>query len=385
VLAAAVAIALPLAGIGTIHAHGAVQAVRPLLSPLLFLLLAAPLASMLDRLGVFEAAASLASGRHLASGCWVLAAVTVAALNLDTAVILLTPLYVTLARRTGIDPVALAAQPAILACLASSGLPVSNLTNLIATEQGSIGAASLVRLLGPATIVATAVGYAGWRVAFRRSTLVPAGAGHLRVSAAATPAPVDQSAGIDGGSVRRPLIVGAVVLTALLGGFSVGRVAGVPAWVVVGVVDVGLLLLGVRPRLSRGPFETAAAACALAVLAAAVASHVDVAALMGDGAGRLAELRIVGVGAGAASLTNNLPALLVLLPAAVGDRAVAALLLGVNLGPVVIVTGSLSGLLWLDSARRAGLRVSGLDYTRFGLVAGVPAIVAATALFLAVR
>ena len=64
---------------------------------------------------------------------------TVAVLNLDAAVVLLTPLYVRVARRTGLDPVALAFQPVLLACLASSFLPVSNLTNLIAAHQADLG------------------------------------------------------------------------------------------------------------------------------------------------------------------------------------------------------------------------------------------------------
>jgi Na+/H+ antiporter NhaD/arsenite permease-like protein len=39
----------------------------------------------------------------------------------------------------------------------------------------------------------------------------------------------------------------------------------------------------------------------------------------------------------------------------------------------------LAGLLWLESARRGGLEVSGLDYARVGLVAGVPALLAGIA------
>ena len=50
--------------------------------------------------------------------------VVVALLNLDAAVVLLTPLAVRVARRAGLDPVAMAFQPALLACLASSALPV---------------------------------------------------------------------------------------------------------------------------------------------------------------------------------------------------------------------------------------------------------------------
>ncbi len=49
----------------------------------------------------------------------------------------------------------------------------------------------------------------------------------------------------------------------------------------------------------------------------------------------------------------------------------------VVLWPTVLVTGSLSGLLWLDAARRSGLDVHGRDYARVGLIAGVPALLAA--------
>lgn len=98
-------------------------------------------------------------------------AVAVAVLNLDAAVVLYTPLAIAVARRRGLDPVAMAFQPALLACLASSALPVSNLTNLIAVAQGDVEAATLTaRLLLP-TLAACTVGYVGWRVAFRHHRL----------------------------------------------------------------------------------------------------------------------------------------------------------------------------------------------------------------------
>ena len=58
---------------------------------LAFLLAGVPLAALLDRLGFFAAAA----------------AVTTAVLNLDTTVVLLTPLYLRLARRAEVDPIPL--------------------------------------------------------------------------------------------------------------------------------------------------------------------------------------------------------------------------------------------------------------------------------------
>ena len=78
------------------------DALRPLAAPLAFVLLAVPLAVMLDELGLFEAlAGTVAAGPRYLGGCWVLAALVTALLNLDAAVVLLAPLYVRVARRRG--------------------------------------------------------------------------------------------------------------------------------------------------------------------------------------------------------------------------------------------------------------------------------------------
>ena len=104
--------------VGVLAPGDAWDAVQPLVEPIAFLLLAVPLAVLLDQLGVFGAAAGLAAGRHLCAGMWLLCAVAVAVLNLDAAVVLCTPLTITVARRWQLDPVAMAFQPALLACLA---------------------------------------------------------------------------------------------------------------------------------------------------------------------------------------------------------------------------------------------------------------------------
>jgi Na+/H+ antiporter NhaD/arsenite permease-like protein len=88
-----------------------------------------------------------------------------------------------------------------------------------------------------------------------------------------------------------------------------------------------------------------------------------------------------GVPAGAAPVTAAIVAVaLRVLPRVSGAANTTALLFGVNAGPTIPVTGSLSGLLWLDAARRNGLDVGGWDYARVGLIAGVPALLAGTAM-----
>lgn len=63
---------------------------------LAFLLAGVPLAALLDRIGFFDAVATVMTGRDReisVLGLWVLAALTTVVLNLDTTVVLLTPLY----------------------------------------------------------------------------------------------------------------------------------------------------------------------------------------------------------------------------------------------------------------------------------------------------
>jgi arsenical pump membrane protein len=91
--------------------------------------------------------------------------------------------------------------------------------------------------------------------------------------------------------------------------------------------------------------------------------------------------RDTGVAALGANVMNNLPTLLVAFPA-LGHHAgpvVWSVLLGVNMGPVVVVSGSLASLLWLSSLRRLEVKVGPADFTRAGVVVGLPAAMAALA------
>lgn len=72
------------------------------------------------------------------------------------------------------------------------------------------------------------------------------------------------------------------------------------------------------------------------------------------------------VAAPASVLVNNLPAAVLL-----GSRSPAhptSLLLGLNLGPNLAVTGSLSALVWWQAARGLGARPSAWRYSAIGLV-----------------
>ncbi|HTJ56533.1 MAG TPA: arsenic transporter [Devosiaceae bacterium] len=86
----------------------------------------------------------------------------------------------------------------------------------------------------------------------------------------------------------------------------------------------------------------------------------------------------VGLGS---NLINNLP--MGLIAATVGHDAQApaqvteALLVGVDLGPNLSVTGSLATILWLIALRREGLHVGGWAFLRLGLLVMPPALILA--------
>jgi len=88
-----------------------------------------------------------------------------------------------------------------------------------------------------------------------------------------------------------------------------------------------------------------------------------------------------GAAAVLSNLANNLP--IGLVAGSVGQMADlptqtrAALLIGVDLGPNLSVTGSLATMLWLVALRREGEHVSALAFLRLGILVMPPALLAA--------
>ncbi len=85
----------------------------------------------------------------------------------------------------------------------------------------------------------------------------------------------------------------------------------------------------------------------------------------------------------ACNLVNNLPAGLlagrVVQLAAAPETMRAAVLIGVDLGPNLSVTGSLATILWLTALRREGLRVGAWQFLGLGALVMPPALVLAIA------
>jgi len=352
-----VAVALLAVAFGVLNLTQVHDALRPLASPLGFVLLAVPLAVSLDTVGVFQELAAIAARRrHVAGLLWILAALVVALLNLDAAVVLLTPLYIRTARLVGADPVAFAFQPVLLASLASGFLAVSNLTNLLAASRLSLTNVDFLRHLALPSLVASAVGWLAYRVVF----------------------PARPHVAIEHVPERRALVVGIGAIALFLALLVGGEHFGVEAWLAALVTELVLVAVTRRVPWRQVPVGTVALVAALAVLAAGVAIRLPHAF---DQLGRGGDHGFLA-GVVSANVINNLPTVLVGLPHVGRTAAVWPLLLGVNAGPTLVLTGSVAALLWQAAARQAGVDVRAGTYSRVGMKVGIPAMAAA---YLALR
>ena len=83
----------------------------------------------------------------------------------------------------------------------------------------------------------------------------------------------------------------------------------------------------------------------------------------------------------ATNLMNNLPAGLLagsaVSAAHVPEAVSSAVLIGVDLGPNLSVTGSLATILWLVALRRDGENVSAAQFLKLGIVVMTPALILA--------
>ncbi|OXM68600.1 SLC13 family permease [Amycolatopsis sp. KNN50.9b] len=330
------------------------------------------LADLADREGVFRWL-----GARLATACrgrprWLLAltfaaaAGTTAVLSLDATVVLLTPVVLATTRTLGLPP-----KPHVYACAhlansASTLLPVSNLTNLLAFAASGLTFTGFAVLMAVPWLVTIAVELAVFRWFFRRD-----------LTGFAPPA--------DAG--REAPVFALVVLGLTLAGFGAGPLIGLaPGW----VAAIAAAVLAVRALTLRttSPVRLVVAAnpllslfvLGLAIVVQAVSDHLlggPLRAVLPETTGLPALLLTAFVAAALANLVNNLPATLILL-AALGPHpapgVLLAVLLGVNIGPNATYVGSLATLLW---RRVLGRDAPGLgEFTRLGL-ATVPASLAA--------
>jgi arsenical pump membrane protein len=320
-------------------------------------------------------------GLGLLGSALLLDAVVTAVLNLDTAVVFLTPVLVFAARRRRV-----AVEPFLYGCVlmanaSSLFLPGSNLTNLLVlgAHDGASGA-SFAATMFPVAITAAVVTAVGIGVLFRRGLAKPPVAAN-----AVGPAPgVRTSPYIGRQSANAPGSVDAPTFT--LGAGVVATAAAVVLVLVLrqpalAVLAVGLLATAVELLRSRIDLADVWRVLGLLSLTAAFVLTVALGTLARHWAGP-AELiahasgpETAGIAALSTVLVNNLPAAALYSAHAVDHSRM--LLLGLNVGPNLAVTGALSALLWFRAAREVDARPSLLEFSRRGVPLALVAMAAA--------
>jgi arsenical pump membrane protein len=314
-----------------------------------------------DRL--FEAAGTLAAqlpggGLVLFTSLMALVVVVTVVLNLDTSVVFLTPILLHAARRRRLGETAFLYGAVFMSNSASLLLPGSNLTNLLVLHGRDVSGSSFAAGMAPAwaaAIVVTMAVLVGWR---RHDLTAP------------TRQPVEPVAPRWGAGVVG--VVGAAVIVLALPN---------PA---VPVLALGLAVVVVQLASGRLPLSVAARSANPALLSGlfVVAVALGYLARVWGAPGHL--MRVAGpvasswIAAGSACLVNNLPAAVLL--SARSPLHPRALLIGLDLGPNLVVTGSLSAIFWLQVAKREGASPSVRTYSAVGVVVVPLTIMAALAL-----
>ncbi len=311
-----------------------------------------------DEGGLFATAGSALArvSRHgavLFTGTVVLVASVTSILNLDTSVAFLTPVLVYAARRRGEGEAPLLYGCLLLSNAASLLLPGSNLTNLIVLGHLRLSGSRFLGLAAPAWLVSVLVTAAVVAFAERRSLRSPPTAGAGRALATERDRPA--------------LWIGVAAVAAVTVIVLVLRSPALPV-AVVGVAAVGARAMSGRASLGRVlPVLGLPVLVGLFGVAVALGTLGRSWSAPSTALGHLDAWGTAATAAVASVLFNNLPAAS-LLAARVPHRPFA-LLVGLDVGPNLFVTGSLAWILWFRAAAGAGATPSIAKATRLGLVA----------------
>ncbi|MEO6600658.1 MAG: arsenic transporter [Polyangiaceae bacterium] len=294
----------------------------------------------------------------------------------DATAVVLTPAVLFAVRKAKVAPLAHLFVCALIANAASFVLPISNPANLVVFGSGMPTLGSWLVAFSLPSVLSIIVTYVALRVHFRREL-------RLRFAYEAEEVPLTSG----GKGVLAGLALLAIVL---LFAAAQGVDLGLPT-LLASVAVTGLVCL----RAKLNPFvmlrdiswSTLLLVSALFVLVDAAGG----AGVLGWAAGSLkfAETLpasvspfltsfVVGVGN---NLVNNLPLGLV---ASAAIRAAhpspiltQSVLIGVDLGPNLSITGSLATILWLIALRKEGVEVRFLDFLKIGIVVMPLALLAA--------
>jgi arsenical pump membrane protein len=349
------------------------------------------LAELARQHGVFDWLAAIALERargsqlRLFTLVYLIGIVVTALLSNDATAVLLTPAVLAVVRRTRTSPLPYLFTCAFVANAAGFLLPISNPANLVVFEGGlpTLGQWMHLFLLPASCALLITFFLLWWRS--RKDLRMPLDDG-IKPPSLNT---MGRRAGIG------VLLAAAALLTTSAMGGRVGAVAAISG------VAVMLFVAGTNGRIMLAALRK----MSWKILPLVAGLFVIVEALNGVGALPLtvhalkaaaswpAAVGLPAIAAGVgilANIINNLPAGLLgaaAVNAAHGSAGMhAAVLLGIDLGPNLYVTGSLATILWMMALRRENIPMNGWRFLRMGiLIMPCTLIVAALALVLVLR
>jgi arsenical pump membrane protein len=350
----------------------------------LFLIGMMALAEVARREGLFDWLATLAvrqskgSASRLFALVYAVGTVVTVFLSNDATAVVLTPAVYAAAKAAKAEPLPYLFICALIANAASFVLPISNPANLVVFRDHMPPLAQWLLRFGVASIASIVVTFLVLRWS-QRKQLQEAIATDVEAKRLST-----------SGRIAGLGIIATGIALIAASAFDIQL--GLPTFVA-GLLTVAIVLAVKR----EGPWETMKGiswsviplVAGLFVLVQALETS-GVLALLGDALKNLAQRSDLEAGwisgavvAVACNLVNNLPAGLLagaaVHAAHVSDKVAGAILVGVDLGPNLSVTGSLATILWLTAIRREGEDVSAWTFLKLGLLAMPPALLAALA------
>jgi arsenical pump membrane protein len=331
--------------------------------------------------GVFDWLAALAvaqargSPQRLFALVYAVGTVVTVLLSNDATAVVLTPAVYAATRAAGATPLPYLFICAFIANAASFVLPISNPANLVVFAGRMPHLAAWLGQFGLPSVIAIAVTYLALRLMLRRALKAE------KIAATSARPPLGY-----GGRLTMAGIGAVAVVLLCCSAFNVRL--GLPT-LASGVVTTAIVLALNRqspwPVLNGVSWSVLPLVAGLFVLVEALAHTGVIAALSGQLHAEVARSGTASawsaglVVALASNLMNNLPVGLiagsVVAAGQLPSHVTGAMLIGVDLGPNLSVTGSLATILWLVVLRREGLHVGAWAFLRLGAVVMPPALV----------
>lgn len=361
---------LPVAAAGTAIAKG--------LDVYLFLTGMMLLSEAARQHGVFDWIAAAAVNHALGSRArlftlvYATGALVTTFLSNDATAVVLTPAVFAVARQARAEPLPLLFACALIANAASFVLPISNPANLVLYGGHMPPLGPWLAAFALPSLAAIGATYAVLRWTFRHDLQGPCAAQVTR--------PTLSRAG------RAALLAIALTAGVLIAASALDRPLGLPTALAGIVAAIGVSLrarqspLALARQVSWGVLPLVAGLFVLVEALDRIGTIRAIAQALSQAAAdpHRAALAAGTVLALASNVMNNLPAGLVA-AGAVGlaqpPRVIVdALLIGVDLGPNLSITGSLATILWLQVIRREGEDVGFFPFLKVGLLAMPPAL-----------